>query len=397
MDYQVAVVGGGPAGSTAAYLLAQRGINVVIFDEEKMPRRKPCGGALSQRCLLFLEELGLSLPKPLIERTVTGLHIVQPDGTCTIIDLQRPIAHLILREHFDHFLFKKAIQAGAEAREQVKITGVIKKKTKIILKTINDERYEVDMILGADGATGSIARIMGIRPSWPPEQIRSVVEMEPQVDANELSKAYPSNLLYFWFGSYPLGYSWVFPKKQHISIGLGGLSNKVKNLKQHLREFASSLPLPIPSSAKIMGGLIPVGGIHRPITTDRTLLLGDAAGLVDPFSEEGIYHALKSGTIASNMVDSALTTGKTNHEALLQYEHECWKQIGEDLKASLRFAQGLHSRPNFYISLIVVDRKTQHEFLKIQEGTNTYQKFLRDALRRAPLLVLKYLASRFKP
>ncbi|MHA2407610.1 MAG: NAD(P)/FAD-dependent oxidoreductase [Candidatus Ranarchaeia archaeon] len=394
MGFEVAVVGAGPAGSTAAFLLAKRGIKVGLFEKNKMPRRKPCGGALSQRAIDLLKELKLSLPSKIIQKTVTGFRLVRPDGKSVVCDLGRPVAHLVLREEFDSFLYKRAKKAGVLALEERKITKAVRIGNKISLMTDVGGEYLVDMVVAADGANGNLARLLGIRSKWPKDQIRSAVEMEPEIDPRILSKAYPTKHIHMHFGKYPHGYAWVFPKRDRVSIGLGGLVTEVSNLKKQLQEFIKTLPITVPPETKVSAGIIPLGGIRRPLTNDRVILIGDAAGFVDPFTEEGIYHAIMSAKIATDVIQSALKTGKVDHESLLRYEQESWDVIGNDLNASRKFAKALYSRVKFYVNLVSADPKVLEEFLKIQEGKNTYQDFYKYTLVRSPLLFLRDLASR---
>jgi geranylgeranyl reductase family protein len=395
MGLEIAVVGAGPAGSTAAYLLAKQGIKVLLFEQKNMPHRKPCGGALSQRALNLLKELKLTLPSNLIQKTITGFCLVKPNGKEVICDLKRPVAHLVQRDKFDFFLYKRAKKAGAVALEGRKIINAKQIGNKISISTDAKGEYLVDLVIAADVANGNLARFLGLRSHWPKDQIRVAVEMEPQIDPKIIAKAYPNKHIYMHFGKHPHGYAWVFPKRDRISIGLGGLADKSTNLQKELKAFSQTLPITIPPETEISAGVIPLGGIQRPLVDDGIILIGDAGGFVDPFTEEGIYHAIMSAKIAVDVVQSVVKTGNTERESLLRYEQETWEVIGEDLSASRKFANALYSRVNFYVNLIASDPKVLEDFLKIQEGSNSYQEFYKSTLFRSPLLLLRDLASRF--
>lgn len=290
MIYDVAIIGAGPAGSSAAYELAKAGLKVVLLDKEKFPRFKPCGGGLSLKARDLLDfDIG-----DIIERKIKSAKIFYKKKEYIELGSDDHIGYLVDRAEFDHFLVRKAIEKGAEFRDGCEVTSyeIQKEQISVILKKdIITSRF----VIGADGALSFTARFLGI--NYPDK----VVSVTTDIEMNESDKEQYKESLGFDFGFVPGGYAWIFPGKNKCSVGI--YSHKKINLVDLLERFIKKQGY---SDRKRLfphkGGVIPLGGMKQNLVHGRILLAGDAAGLVDPFLGEGLYYAVKSGQLAATSI-----------------------------------------------------------------------------------------------
>lgn len=298
MNYDVIVVGAGPAGATTAHDLARRGVRVGLFEQAKIPRYKPCGGCLSLKIDKILDPDFHSL----IERTVYGATFTFAGLDEVRVRSDRPIAYMVMRDRFDHFLATKAQQAGATLHEGERILRVSETSGRVSVTTPRGE-YRASYLVGADGANGVVARQLGLTPKR-----RLAVCVEAEVTTRNVTPPVILDEVRIEFGAVPFGYGWVFPKGDHLSIGVGGLKHAIGNPRPFYDEFLVDQNL-VDSiiDERRRGYIIPVfAGGREAISGSRTLLVGDAAALVDPFLGEGVYYAIRSGQIAADVLNRTL-------------------------------------------------------------------------------------------
>ena len=316
MDCDVIVVGAGPAGSTAAYDLARQGIAVTLLEQQELPRYKPCGGCLSLKVDTILEpDFHES-----VERTIHGARFTFEGLDEIHVRSDRPVAYMVMRDRFDHLLAKKAQGAGAAVLTGQRVVDVAETGDGVRVTT-REREYRARYLVGADGANGIVGRVLGLTP-----RRRVAVCVEAEVTTGPRAPAIASDEVRIEFGSIPFGYGWVFPKGDHLSIGVGGLREKVGNPRAFYDEFLVDQDLVdalVSESRK--GYIIPVfAGGRDPIGGQRTVLLGDAAALVDPFLGEGIYYAIRSGQLAAQVLGDAVRDGgmsaPTEYQNLIETE-----------------------------------------------------------------------------
>jgi geranylgeranyl reductase len=277
----VLVIGGGPAGATAARMLAENGREVILLEKNRS-YAKPCGGGLALGT--FAE---LDLPRTSIKREVHGLRLVSPLGHPVDIPLpDHPLA-IVKRKEFDDTLRHKAEEKGAQIIEG-EFLRVLDEKKGLVQALIQGEKVEIrsDFTVAADGVNSRVRASLGLKPL--PALWTASALVQGTRDSCE-----------FWFGAAesPYSYSWVFPTSEGLSIGTGTLdAPKIKSL---LDGFLKRSGLEPPAQKRIYK--IPVWQ-GKLFNQGKILFAGDAAGQVLPLSYEGIYYAMKAGELAGYAV-----------------------------------------------------------------------------------------------
>ena len=283
--YDVIVVGAGPAGSTTAYRLARAGARVCLLDRARFPRDKPCGGGLTLRAV---RELPFAVD-PVVEDRVSTLELGLRYTRRWSRRAQEPLILMTQRRRLDAFLAEQAARAGAEFRDGVKVTGVDPGGA----VTIGGERLEAEVVVGADGANGITARSLGLPPH------EHGVALEGNVEYAHVSRERFSGRAVVELGAVPGGYAWVFPKGDHVNVGVGGWESEGPRLRERLRELCAAFEIDEATVRDLRGHRLPMRGASRRSVDGRVLLVGDAAGLVDPLSGDGMYEAFISGRLAA--------------------------------------------------------------------------------------------------
>jgi len=283
--YDVIVVGAGPAGSTTAYRLARAGARVCLLDRARFPRDKPCGGGLTLRAV---RELPFSVD-PVVEDRVDTLELGLRYGRRWSSRAEGPLVLMTQRRRLDAFLAERAVAAGAEFRDSVKVTdvdpaGAVK---------VGGERLEAEVVVGADGANGVTAR------SLAPQALELGVALEGNVGYSHVSRERFGGRAVVELGVVPGGYAWVFPKGDHVNVGVGGWQSEGPRLRERLSELCAAFEIDEANVRDLRGHRLPMRGASRRPVQTRVLLVGDAAGLVDPLSGDGMYEAFLSGGLAA--------------------------------------------------------------------------------------------------
>lgn len=313
--YDVIIVGAGPGGATAAYFLGEAGKHVLVLEKETLPRYKPCGGGLSAH---MLEKIFPFSFDPVVETRVKAVGYALGKNKVTIPVPDRGV-RTVMRDKFDALILA---HAHAEVQPGVAVRKITETGDRLIVETANGRRHEARYLIGADGAKSVVARDLGLRRG---RTMAAAIEAEIRVPP-EIQYRFGDELL-FIFGDIPMGYAWIFPKHDHLSVGIAALHPKHGELQATLARVMASRGISL-EGADVRGHAIPFYTRHEPIATPRALLVGDAAGLADPFSGEGIRLAIKSGRLAAQAILAGTIT---------QYPETIHREIG----ISQTFALGL--------------------------------------------------------
>jgi geranylgeranyl reductase family protein len=328
-DTDVLVVGAGPGGSAAAYHLARHGLDVTLMERASFPREKVCGDGLTPRSVRSLLRMGIDVDDPGFERVI-GLRVY---SRRTTIELRWPelrdfpdFGLVRTRMDLDELLARRAERAGARLLERTEAVGVLERGGWVegVLARGSDDRdaepraMRARLVLAADGAASRLGARMGVRRD----------ESRPLGIAARRYYRIPrhpgpwfESWLDLWEGEKILpGYGWLFPLADGtVNIG-AGLLNTFRGFKdisaQRLfRAFAAMMPPEWGVSeetavGRVSSGPLPMGGGRRPAAVPGMLLVGDAAGIVNPFNGEGIAYAMESGEVAAELAHDALTSGR---------------------------------------------------------------------------------------
>lgn len=292
MTHDAIVVGGGPAGATAAFHLAKAGRNVVLLEKERLPRYKTCGGGVLPRACAFF---GFPIDEAVEAACSTAQVNFWNGGGSHTVTRPRPLILMTMRDRLDHLLVQAAASAGAQVRTGC-TAEAIREREKGVEVSTPEGKFSARFLIAADGARSAAARLAG----WP-ENPHRIPALEAEVTLPELIHSRFRDTARFDFGPVPSGYGWVFPKKNHLSIGVLSMMRGPVSLPQCLNDYLSKLGLGKVPEKSLHGYVIPLGP-RRPLARGRILLTGDAAGLVDPITGEGISLAAASGFFAAQAV-----------------------------------------------------------------------------------------------
>jgi len=370
--YDALVVGMGPAGATAAYQLSRAGLSVLGLDKATHPRYKVCGGGLSARIDRILEDDY----KSVVEHTIYGIQFSYRGADPFFLDSSSPIAYMVMRDRFDHFLVEKARQVGTEVHEDEPVTSCRQLHDGIEVTT-DRGRYLAKVLIGADGANSVVAQQL-----FPGRRSRRMATLESEVPIGPVPHYPGIGRALIDIGATPKGYAWIFPKHERLSIGVGdlrgGLASPKKIFDQFVRGEKGLAPWNVPHP---VGHPLPLFSEHN-LTEDnresselvngRALLVGDAAHLVDPLFGEGIYYAVRSGQLAA---ESILNQAHDRARSLDDYERAVRQEIYEEFRVAVRMASLLYSYPRFCHSLIPRDPHIVTLYYDVLRGHETYRSF----------------------
>jgi len=286
------VVGAGPAGSTVAYRLARAGRSVLLLDRARFPRDKPCGGGVTERAARLLP---FSID-PVVEDTATAVDLRLHYGRTIERKGGAPLVYLTQRSRLDRFLAEQAAVAGAEFRDGVKVTGVENGADGVAVIT-DDDRVDASVLVGADGVNGVTARALGLGGN------RHIgVALEGNLGYSKLDPDLYRGKLVLEFGVVPGGYAWVFPKADHANFGVGGWGSEGPALRSHLERLCRAHGVSADDLDSVRGYRLPLRSPTSRLASGRALLVGDAAGLIDPVSGDGMFEGFLSSLYASDAV-----------------------------------------------------------------------------------------------
>jgi geranylgeranyl reductase family protein len=327
--FDAIVVGAGPAGSTAAIRLSRAGARVLLIDRERFPRDKPCGGGLTYRAV---RQLPVSV-EPVVEDTVRRFELGFRYGKRFERRTQEPLILMTQRRRLDAFLAEQAAEAGADFRDGVRATALELEDDGATVR-FDGSAAAAPVVIGADGVNGLTARALGLGQGR-----RHGVALEgnvPHVHAREDFRGRAVVEL----GTVPGGYAWVFPKGDHVNVGVGGWESEGPRLREHLERACSGYGLPSGRIESLRGFRLPMRRGGDPARKGRVLLAGDAAGLVDPLSGDGMYEAFVSARLAAESTLELLGGG-----TLDGYEPALERELGRTLAASWKAKLALERAP----------------------------------------------------
>jgi len=351
MQYDVIIIGAGPAGASAALELARRSaLNVLVLDKVILPREKPCGGAMPSSVEKLLN-LDLSLVVRNRTEELKFYHNYDDEVCRQTLGLNAPL--LVNRAEFDMFVLQNALAVSPkkiEVRDNARVKYVKEEKEFVHVLLENGEALKGKYLIAADGVFGKTASMVDLM------QKRKLAQtFDADITTTQQYYMDHANTMVINYFCLPHGYGWIFPKgKNRFSCGIGTWDKPI-NIRNELDDFLSlSFPKNVIIDTKISGYPIPLYQGRQQIATNRVLLTGDAAALVDPVSGEGIRHALHSGKIAGKIICEAMAEKITAPTVSEKYQKMIHEKIGKELKAKLFFESlAFHNNPKLFYRTFV--------------------------------------------
>ncbi|MCX6248823.1 MAG: NAD(P)/FAD-dependent oxidoreductase [Bacteroidetes bacterium] len=368
-EFDLVIVGAGPAGCTTALCLSDSGLKVAMVDKADLPAEKVCGDALSGTVLNVIRRLPGNCFDEFLKLEPKmpswGIRFAAPDGNLLDVPfvLQKnaetpPPGYLCRRKVFDGFLQQKVRElTSAQVISNFQVNQILRENDSFILKGESGE-LKCRMIAGADGTHSTVGRLLTGNPLN-----RRQYCLGARAYFTGVRDLHPDNFIELHFLEELLpGYLWIFPMPDGIAnVGLGVLFNKMKlspeTLPARLQRMISTHPaLAKRFEGAVMKGKIeaqglPLGPDTKAISGNGFLLAGDAASLVDPFSGEGIGNAMVSGEIAAGVIREAFATNDLSAGKLKQYDERIKKRMGKELRTSRRI-QTLCSYPSLFNAVV---------------------------------------------
>jgi geranylgeranyl reductase family protein len=306
-EWDVAVVGAGPAGLAAATAAAAAGARTVVIERAEHPRYKTCGGGLIGASLGAVGQIAL----PARDQIKTATFTLRGGRELTRSD-HEPLLAMVTRAEFDAALARRAQEQGAVLRQQALVRAVDQAGDNASARLADGSSVTARVIIGADGSSGVTARHVGAEFA----QVDLGLELEIAVPPAAAGQ-WAGRVLLDW-GKIPASYGWVFPKGDLLTVGVIAARGNGAATREYLREFTGRLGLAGYEAMRDSGHLTRCRTEGSPLRRGRVLVAGDAAGLLEPWTREGISFALRSGALAGEAaVKAAVADSPAAAEASL--------------------------------------------------------------------------------
>lgn len=389
--YDVAVIGAGPAGASAARFCSAQGLRTILIEKHSIPRPKPCGGGVSLKALQLIDT---PIPETLIHAYMKGFRVFS--SSLKSIDLRSPdpIGISTTRDRFDAFLTKEAVQAGCTLIQANGLIAMQRREERITCRLRTGELVHTQLLIGADGANSVVAQQSGIRRKWMADEVGFCLETTLPLTKKAM-KQIESDLFELYFLNIPLGYGWVFPKTSAISLGIGGVLAHLRKPQDILTNFCHTVAKLKHISLNISrfhAHLTPAGGFQRQLVTDRVILAGDAAGFIDPLTGEGIYYAIKSGQLAATACQQSIEHNDGTAPFLnAHYARNCEDAFEKDLRVALDLTYRIHKHFDPFFDTL--KHSSSASWVDLVTGKANYRTLRRKIM---PQLLLRLMKLKFK-
>jgi geranylgeranyl reductase family protein len=364
--FDVIVIGGGPAGSSAARTAAQLNARVLLLERHVMPRPKLCGGWVTNRALKALD---FELPSDLVECHFDRAELRYQDTGADFAPSE-PIGIFVSRASFDHHLERRAREAGVTVRYES--ANAISEEGARFVVHLGSGQITADGVILCCGANSNLIR--AVREPDTPRQSAICMEQNLPVDLADQFDLQPGTAR-LYFGLVPYGYGWLLHHGEYLVTGIGCRRSHCADLRGLYDAFWSQLSPPRSLQAP-KGHPIPLGGFSRRLGRGRLLSAGDAAGMVDAFSGEGIAFAIRSGQLAAKALADA-----TNAGAAATYLQSCRTEILQHLRMSLWAARAYHSAPRLFLRSFCSNHAVLSQYNEVLDGNQDYKQFILNALK----------------
>jgi len=367
-DYDVAVVGAGPAGSSAARAAADAGARVVLLDRAEFPRYKTCGGGL------IGPSTGALPAGPPVRMPVTRASFTLRGGKHRERSAASPFLAMTSRSELDQWLLDRAAGAGAEVRAPCRVTDVVDAAEQVVVQT-DDGPIQAGYVIAADGTSSRIARDVGVRLA------RVDLGLELELETGGSAEEWAGRIHLDW-GPLPGSYAWVFPKGDSLTVGVIAERGRPAATKDYLQAFLRAQGLDRHRVLHDSGHLTRCRTSDSPLGRGRILLAGDAAGLLEPWTREGISFAVRSGSLAGAIAARGTDNLQAAYAAAIGY------QLGPEMEAGEACRVAFERRPQAFHTLMTGTPVGWRAFERIARGDTTLARAMRHPSVRLGLKAL---------
>src|SRR5690348_7684220 len=357
--WDVAVVGAGPAGLAAAHAASTAGARTIVLERATHPRYKTCGGGLIGTSLRIAEPRLAAIPG---RDTIDAVTFTR-GGRRTFTRRARggPLLTMVRRDDFDHAWYEAALKAGATVRQECQVRAIAQDDDTATVTLADGAEIVARSVIGADGSAGITSRHVGVTF----QQQDLGLEVELAAEAADRA-AWRGRVLLDW-GPWPGSYGWVFPKDDQLTVGVIMAKGHGAETKRYLQDFVARLGLADRRVVRESGHLTRCRRPGSPLVKGRVMVVGDAAGLLEPWTREGISYALRSGTWAGTVAASG--------GELTAYEKKIEQTLEPEMIAGRRLLGVYVRHPNLV-----------HASMATPLGWRAFQAFCRGELSMARVL-----------
>jgi geranylgeranyl reductase family protein len=336
---------------------------VLLLDRAEFPRDKPCGGGVNIRSARLLPfDLG-----PIAERVIYGLRVSVRQGHAFERVSSQPLSLLTQRRHLDAHLVQRAVAVGARFQDGTGVRAVERENGHLVLRAGRDS-FRGRVLVAADGGNGPVARLAGIDA-----RRHMGIALEGNVTADPFPEWW-EQMLGIDVGSAPGGYSWLFPKGNHVNIGVGGWYHIGPSLRARLHAMTLFYGFDPHQLWGVRGHPLPIRLPGSPLVDGNVLLVGDAAGLLDPLTGEGIFAAIWSGRAAARHIARYLAGETTTLDG---YRRDVAAELLPDLEVCTQLHFLFHAMPPAWAQLVRRSTRAWRLVASLMTGDFTYSAIRR--------------------
>ena len=382
--YDVVVVGGGPAGSMAAWEAAKGGASVCMLEKDRdigYPVR--CGEAAGESGLKQFVDIKDSW----VAERITGAKLGSPSGKLVDVEFKSETGFILNRRVFDYDLSRYAANAGAEVYTKAYVKNISTENGQVngvVLDYLGEEKNILaKIVIGADGLTSRVGRWAGLKTQVRMKDMESAVQYSVSnvdIEANKM-------IMYVGKNHAPGGYIWVFPKGNkfaNIGIGISGKYSKHKSAQKYLDEFMAR-EYPDASILTTMCGGVPCAKpMEKPIA-NGIMLVGDAAHQINPMTGGGIVAGMKGGWIAGQVAAEAIQNNDFSENGLINYPKRMRKDFGKNHERFYKIKEATEKLTNEELDSIA------KKVLSIPHNKRTLTSVFKAAVFKKPTLIIDVL------
>ncbi|MCS7001498.1 MAG: geranylgeranyl reductase family protein, partial [Dehalococcoidia bacterium] len=364
------MVGGGPAGAVAAHRVSAGGARVILLEKERLPRYKTCGGGVQARVARYLGLDLSAVARAQVDRMVFTCNLASPIEKTA----RAPVVWMVMRDDFDHFLLQRAAQAGVDVRDRQRVDHIAFDADGATVVTATGT-IRAHVVIGADGANSRVAHAAGLAGGND-----AYLALEGEFPASRTLAARWRNRALIDLGALPGGYGWLFPKGDTLSVGVGGPLPHRALFRPYFDRLVAYVGLDGVAPQRFSGHHLPLRKPGAAIVTDRVALVGDAAGLVDHFTGEGIWGAVVSGSLVA---EPTLRRLGGDRAALAEYAAAVERELMPEMNESRVIVRVYERIPRLTHRLVGVSDLIWRNLERLMLGERTYQTMSRGAARLA--------------